>query len=151
MFVRMSYPVVAECWSILESALLIQARKLVDDIAKHQKADAKTLWAKVKPTIKIPLLDIDLPEQTSCIHLVERVNSPIYQRCRAPCLLGFNECSLHLKSPLTEMPGYITVDRILDYEGVAYFVDETSVARDSTGVVRGIVEDDSLFLFEKNE
>lgn len=145
----MSYPVVAECWTIFESALLVQARKLVDDIAKHQKTDAKTLWAKVKPTIRIPLLDVDLPDQSLCIHVVQRDCSPIYQRCRAPCLIGFNECTQHINSSVTEMPGYQSVDRIVDYEGVAYFVDESSVARDSQGVAKGMVENDTLFLFEK--
>jgi len=145
----MSYPVVAECWSILESALLLQARKLVEEIASHQKADPKALWAKVKPTIKIPLLDVDIPEQPLCTVSVERENSVVYERCRAPCLLGFDKCTAHLSSVPTHSEEYPMVDRIMDHEGIVYFVDAQSIARDSSGAVKGMVEDGVLYVFNK--
>jgi len=146
----MSYPVVAECWSIFESALMIQAKKLVEDIAKKQKADPKVLWAKVRPTVKISLLDVDMPEESLCSCSVEKDNSPIYQRCRAPCLLGFNRCPMHITTSNTDDGKFLPVKRYIDYDRVPYFVDELSLARDSSGIIRGIVEDNVLYLFDKS-
>ena len=64
------YPVIAEIWSTFEGTLQIQAKRLVEDIAKNNNSDPKLLWAKIKPQIKIGLLDIELDDErpTSCSH-----------------------------------------------------------------------------------
>lgn len=144
----MSYTVVAECWSIFETSLMMQARKLVEDIAKHQKADAKDLWAKIRPTIKVSLLDMELPEQVLCNDICTRDGSSVLERCRAPCLLGFEHCPAHIAAPSAQEETYSAVDRVLDHEGTTYFVDGEGVARDKGGAVRGMVEDDVLYVFE---
>lgn len=148
--VRMSYPVVAECWAIFEASLMNQARALVEDIAKHQGVESKGLWAKVRPTIKIPVLEIDVPEQPLCIYSIERENSIVLERCRAPCLIGFERCPLHMNSRPCETKRE-EVDRIIDIDGVSYFVDAKSVVRDASGSVQGVVEDDVFYRLEKNE
>ena len=150
----MSFPVVGECWSIFESALLLQARRLVEDIAKHQKADVKALWAKVRPTIQVGLLDIDIPEEPLCSHLIKGGDSisSILERCRCPCLIGFKKCPTHISQEEESMvEQHIHVDRVIDYEGLIYFVDAFNIARDRLGVVKGIIEDDVLYVFNKSE
>lgn len=144
----MSYPVVAECWNLFESALNIQARKLVEDIAKHQRADPKELWAKVRPSIKIPLLDVDIPDEPFC-HYSVPANSIVIELCRAPCLLGFDRCPQHLSLHDSDTKTYEQVYRVKDTEGTTYFVGEDGLARDLLGVVKGMVEGGELFLFDK--
>ena len=146
--VRMSYPVVAECWNIFETSLMIQARKLVEDIASHRRTDPKILWAKVKPNIKIPLLDADIPDEPSCCYSVPG-NSLIIQLCRAPCLLGYDRCPQHLSLHDSDTKIYEDVYRIKDTEGITYFVGKDGLARDSLGVVKGMIEGDELYLFDK--
>jgi hypothetical protein len=150
----MPYNVVAECWSIFESALMVQARKLVDDIAKEQGSDKKELWAKIYPRTKVDLIDVELPEQPLCSDLCHRDGSAILERCRAPCLLGFERCPSHLGSVSREgvqgdkeQPE--EVERILDHEGTTYFVDTKNNVRDKTGIIQGIVEDDVFYAFVK--
>jgi hypothetical protein len=145
----MSCKVVAELWDIFEASMMPQAQKLVHDIAKHQGADPKALWALVKRQIKMPLIDIDLPEKPLCIHSVERAGSRVVERCRAPCLAGFERCPMHLSSHVSDMNEYKSVDRVIDVEGIPYFVDEDSIARDSSGCTKGMMEDGVLYLFEK--
>ena len=92
----MSYPVVGEIWSALESTLLIQGKCLVEDIAKHYNSDPKTLWAKIKPQIKIEILDVELSEPSLCSHFAGNTDGAIHLRCRSPCLIGFDACSRHI-------------------------------------------------------
>jgi hypothetical protein len=149
----MSYPVNAECWSLFEEALMSQARILVEDIAKHNRSDPKLLWAKIRPTIKIPVIEIDIPDKVLCTRTVHRDKSRMIERCRAPCLLGFEECPSHLEyepepSPVSDatLPD---IDEVVDREGNKYFTDCTSVVRDASGAVKGWLEDDVVYLFEK--
>jgi hypothetical protein len=151
----MSYPVNAECWTLFEAALMSQARILVEDIAKHQRSDPKSLWAKIRPSLKIPVIEVDVPEKTLCSRHVEKENSRMIERCRAPCLLGFDECPTHLESPVVapaataaptaQIP---TIDELVDREGNTYFTD-ANVVRDASGAVKGWLEDDVVYLFEK--
>jgi len=144
----MSYPVVAECWNIFEASILIQARKLVDDLAKHQGAEPKELWAKVRPTIKIPLIDFDIPEQPLCTLSLQKEDSCILERCNAPCLIGFERCQKHMQSVSTRLDCE-RVDRITDEDGTPYFLDAQSVVRNSAGIPKGLLEDGVVFLFHK--
>lgn len=147
-----SYPVVAELWSLLEGTLQSQAKRLVEDIAKHQKADPKELWSKVKGRIQIGLLDVDLPEtlHTYCSHLSGTVDGAVRLRCRAPCVLGFDACPRHVGVPLKqETSTYEKVHRMYDHLGNVYFVDTNSIALDKNGKPRGYIEDGTLVLFEK--
>ena len=148
----MAYPVVAECWSIFESALMRQARGLVEDIARHQGSDKKELWTKIYPTIKIGLIDIEIPEQPLCSHFCQRDGSAILERCRAPCLLGFECCPTHLtpSSSSHTIPAEEKeeVERFFDHEGTTYFIDSHANVRDKAGIIRGIIEDDVFFVFK---
>ncbi len=148
---QIQYPVVAEIWSQLEATLLGQARKLAEDIAKRQGAEPKELWAKLKPMIRIGLLDVELPEPlpTLCTHPLGSPDGAIYTRCRAPCVLGFDACATHIHKPQSsvQQEAIPTVKRVLDYQGNTYFVHENSVAYDKTGTPRGIVKEDALCLF----
>ena len=143
----MPYTVVAECWSIFESALMVQARKLVEDIAKDQGSDAKELWAKIRPTTKVGLIEAELPEQPLCSEFCRRDGSAILERCRAPCLLGFERCPSHIGSVSQINEHKEEVERFLDCQGNTYFVDTQNNVRDNSGIIRGIVEDDVFFTF----
>jgi hypothetical protein len=145
------YPVIAEFWSTFEGTLQIQAKRLVEDIAKHNNSDPKALWAIIKPQIKIGLLDIDLDDElpTSCSHPLGTTEGAIRLRCRAPCVLGFDACPRHIHTPLKkDGDSYELVDRVIDYEGHQYFVDKNHVAHDRNGRPKGYVEDGTLVLFE---
>ena len=149
-----TYPVIAEIWTLFEGTLQTQAKRLVEDIAKHQKADPKALWAKIKPQIRIGLLDLELPDPliTSCSHPSGACDGgAIRLRCRAPCVLGFDACQRHWGLANVKAPSnkYKSVDRVLDYEGKTYFVDGASIAHDRSGRPRGYVEGGVLYLFEK--
>jgi len=147
-----TYPVVAEIWTLFEGTLQIQAKRLVEDIAKHQKADPKALWAKIKSQIRIGLLDIDLPDPllTHCSHPSGNPEGgAIHLRCRAPCVLGFDACQRHVGTPRPPGTKYEKVDRVLDYEGRAYFVDKNAIAHEKSGRPKGYMENGVLYLFEK--
>ena len=150
-----TYPVVGEIWTLFESTLQMQAKRLVDDIAKHQNSDPKELWKKIKPQIRIGILDTELPEplSTTCSHSSASCEGgAIRLKCRAPCVLGFDACPRHIGTPLRSSSGnYEIVDRILDFEGHTYFVDKNSIARDKNGKPRGYVLDSFINLFEVSD
>jgi hypothetical protein len=145
------YPVVAEIYSLFEATLQNSAKKLVEDIARQNNSDPKVLWEKIRPRIQIGLLDVDLPDelQTLCSHMGSS-DGAVKMRCRAPCVLGFNACPKHVNTPLTQnSPELEKVDRIMDYQGVTYFVNSQGLALDKYGKPKGYVDDGALTLFEK--
>ena len=147
------YPVIAELWTLFEGTLQVQAKRLVDDIAKFQNVDSKALWAKIKPQIKIGLLDVELDEElpTSCSHASATCEGgAIKTRCRAPCVIGFDACPRHVNTARTTTSSntYASVDRILDYQGNTYFVDKHKIAHDRNGRPKGYVDDGVLYVFE---
>jgi hypothetical protein len=147
-----TYPVVSEIWTLFEGTLILQAKRLVEDIAKHQKADPKALWAKIKPQVRIGILDIDLPEPllTLCSHPSGSCEGgAIALRCRAPCLLGFDACQKHIGMRKQAKPAHELVDRVMDFKGGVYFVDSRAIAHDRNGRPKGYVKDEVLYLFEK--
>jgi hypothetical protein len=142
------YPVVAEIWSIFEATLMVQAKRLVEDIAQHQGRDSKELWSLIKPKVKVPLFDTDFSEPTLCSHIVGSQGTAIIQRCRSPCLLGFGTCPEHshcLKATST----LESVDSIKDMDGQTYYLDAKGIARDKQGKPKGVVKEDVLYLFHK--
>lgn len=147
----MNYPVVGEIWKIFEQTLLISAKKLSDDIAKHQGGDSKVLWNEIKKQIKIGILDIDIPDTpTSCPCMAKEVKGVVYERCRVPCLLGYAACPDHMSggSP-TRDPTHQThqVKRVMDFKGIHYFIDKHGIAMDTYGTPKGVVEEEVLYLF----
>jgi hypothetical protein len=152
-----TFPVVSEIYSTFEACLQAQAKRLVEDIAAYQKTDFKSLWAKVKPQIRVGLLDIDLDDTAPiyCSHPSGSSEGAIRQRCRQPCLLGFSACPRHAYEPpssnTSSSTGLEKVDRILDYAGTSYFVDAHGIARDKNGRPKGVVLEEVLHLFEKTE
>ena len=110
----------------------------------------KSSATKIKPQIKIGLIDMEVPEPTTCSHMAGNTDGAIRLRCRAPCLIGFDACPRHVNSPATKSTtSYKLVDRVIDVVGVSYFIDENSIAIDKNGKTRGYVEDNTLILFEK--
>ena len=150
-----TYPVISEIWTIFESTLQMQAKRLVEDIAKHQNSDSKELWKKVKSQIRIGLVDIELPDPlaTTCSHPSGSCEGgAVRLRCRAPCTLGFDACPRHVGTvKLTSSGNYHIVDRVLDSAGHPYFVDKHGIARDKNGKPRGYVLDSVITLFEPGE
>lgn len=149
----MSYPIRAEFYSCLESILMTQAKKLVDDIAKHQQVDSKDLWAHIKTQVSIGLLDTELDDiqPLYCAHPFI-TDGAMRTRCRAPCLTGFDACPRHINQPIPKekQTSFASVHRIVDYNGSSYFVNEQGIAMDKNGVPRGeLKEDNLLVLFEK--
>ena len=137
---------------------MVQAKRLVEDIAQHQGRDSKDLWALIKPKVKVPLFDTEFPEPTLCPHIIGSQGSAIIQRCRHPCLLGFGTCGEHSHSTThaihTIHATHTTrvlesVDCVKDMDGQAYYVDSKGLARDKQGKPKGIVKEDVLYLFEK--
>ncbi len=151
----MNYPIHAEFYSALESILLTQAKKLVEDVAKHQNTDSKELWQRIKSQIKVGLLDAEVDDQELyCPHPFVTDSGAVKTRCRAPCLVGFSACPRHVNQPLLKdkQTTYESVDRIVDYQGSTYFIDKHRIARDKNGMPRGQMdEDDVLVLFEKSD
>ena len=152
------YPIVAEIWTIFEATLMVQAKRLVEEIAQHQGRDSKDLWALIKPKVKVPLFDTEFPEPTLCPHIIGSQGSAIIQRCRHPCLLGFGTCGEHSHSTKQTTHSIHTthttrvlesVDCVKDMDGQAYYVDSKGLARDKQGKPKGIVKEDVLYLFEK--
>jgi hypothetical protein len=144
------YPVVAEVWTLFEGILQSSAKKLVEDIAKQNKGDPKVLWDIIRPRIQIGLLDIDLPDEqpSLCCHMGSS-DGAVKMRCRAPCMLGFTACPKHVNTPVGGSVETPKVDRIQDFEGQTYFINQHGVAIDKYGQPKGYVEDGELFLFEK--
>ena len=147
------YPVVAEIWSVLQGALQIQAKKLVEDIAKFQGADPKALWAKIRPIVKIGLIDSDVPEgPTLCPYPSNNSEGAIRQRCRAPCLLGFQACPAHISTKMAVSEGnYEIVDRVIDINDITYYIDRSGQALDKNGEIQGRMVDDVLYVYEAQE
>ncbi len=149
---QMSFPVVGEIWNVFEATLLVQAKKLAEDVAKKQGADPKELWNKIRPTLKIAPLDNDLPDPLPmlCPFYTGTTNGCIYTRCRQPCLMGFDRCPSHVNKPepkvSEESPSYVR--RVFDYQNKTYFVDENDVAYDTSENPVGTVEEDALRFFE---
>ena len=151
-----TYPVVAHLWTTFQATLMVQAKVLVNDIAKHQGRDAKELWAQIKNQIRFPLVDIEFPEPTLCSFPIGSKGTAVLQRCRAPCVLGFGTCHEHASLSEESKPhnhskaDVETVDSIKDMSGNTYYLDTKGIARDKLGKTSGIVKDDVLYLFSKN-
>jgi len=145
-----THQVVSEVWDILQGTFMSSARRLVNDIAKRQNTDPKTLWAKINPTIRIGIINVDLPDPLpkSCAYPTKNADGAIRIRCRAPCLLGFAACSKHISMPLPPDSELATVDRIIDMNGQQYFLHNEHVIN-KNNQIRGVVEDDVLHLYEK--
>jgi hypothetical protein len=151
-----TFPIVGEIWNNLQAILSTNAKRLTEDIARKQGVDAKELWARVKPQIRIGLLDIELPEDVPqyCSHIKGFTDhSAVRMRCRAPCILGFPACPEHAGKPDVSLGSAAeaqpTVKRIFDIDNKSYFVDTHGIARDRNGVPKGTVgADGTLLLFE---
>ncbi len=150
------FVVIGEIWNNLQAILSTNAKRLVDDIARKQGVDAKDLWTRVKPQIRIGLTDIEVPEEGPlfCSHLKgSGDHGAIRMRCRAPCLLGFTTCPEHAGKPELSMSAVTeslpSVKRVFDIDNKTYFVDEQNIARDRNGIPKGTVNEDGvLVLFE---
>lgn len=145
-----TYPVVAEIWSSFEAAMMVQARRLAEDIAKKEGKDPKELWNLVKTQTRITLADIDFAEPTLCSYPIGLSNSAIYQRCKTPCVLGFSSCYSHAGLPAPPPEGrkdVDSVDPIKDCHGNVYYLDTQGIARDKNGKAKGCVKDGVLNLY----
>lgn len=143
-----TYPVVAEMWSSFEAAMMVQARRLAEDIAKKEGKDPKELWNLVKTQTKITLADIEFSEPTLCSYPIGLSNSAIYQRCKTPCVLGFSSCYSHANLAIPEGRKDIdSVDPIKDCHGNVYYLDTQGIARDKNGKAKGCVKDGVLNIY----
>ena len=153
-----AYPVVAEIWSSFEAVMMVQARRLAEDIAKKEGKDPKELWNLVKTQTRITLADIEFPEPTLCSYPIGLLNSAIYQRCKTPCVLGFSSCYSHANGPLpapasasasasASVPKPESVDPIKDCHGNIYYLDTQGIARDKNGKAKGCVKDGVLNIY----
>ena len=144
-----TYPVVAEIWTLFESSLLTQARRLAEDIAKRHGKDPKELWALIKPQVKITLLDVEIGEPQLCKHFLGNRDGAIELRCRAPCALGFDACPTHIHTPIITDSKHPLVISVKSATGETYYKDDKNLVRDKNGKIHGIVENDILYLFEE--
>lgn len=143
-----AYPVIAEIWSTFEATIMVQAKKLVEDIAAHQHRDPKELWSKIKKQIRIPLADAEV-EPTLCSHSIGSQSTAVLQLCRSPCLLGFDACPKHAnQAKVTHSDTDAEpVEAIKDMDGNTYYMDDKKIARDKYGKPKGIVKEGILCLF----
>jgi len=156
----MSFPVIAEIWQLFEGTLQSKAKLLVEDIARAQGADPKELWKKIKPQIKIGLLDVELPEATICPHSSGMTDGAVKVRCRAPCVLGFEACPQHVGLTVLKdgYSGLELVDRIHDHENHTYFTrtlelaeNKATIALDKNGYPKGYMDSEgTLDLFTED-
>ena len=145
-----TYPVVGEIYSVFEATMMIQAKRLVEDIAKHQGRDAKELWSQIKKQTRVKLFDTEFPEPTLCPFPIGSNGTAVFQRCRQPCLLGFGTCTEHASLTYKKDTSVNeAVDTIKDMDGNVYYLDAKSIARDRLGKPKGIVKEDVLYLFNK--
>ena len=152
------FPIIAEVWQTFHTVLQIQAKRLVEDIAKENKADPKELWRLVSATLKTPLVSADLPDPipSTCPALLSKGEGAVRLRCRAPCLLGFTTCVQHCgpgpgpgpgqgpsQSPAEDPP----VRRYIDTStGSVYFIGTDEIVYDINGEPRGYVTEGDVFL-----
>jgi hypothetical protein len=148
---HVNYPIVAEIWSTFEATLMVQAKRLVEDIAAHQGRDSKELWSHIKKQVRIPLFDTEFPEPTLCSHIIGSQGTAVIQRCHSPCLLGFGTCPEHasFKRQATLPDTLDPVDSIKDIDGITYYRDSAGIARDKQGKPKGIVKEGVLYLFRQ--
>ena len=143
-----AFPIIDEMWQAFQTTLQVQARRLVNDIAKETNTDPKELWRLVGATIKTPFVSADLPDPlpTSCPALLNRTEGAIRLRCRAPCLLGFQTCSAHT-CQLPEVPApplEPSCRRYIDSEKGTFFISE-DIVYDVNGQPQGFVKDGDVF------
>lgn len=152
----MSALVNSEIWSTFEAVLLVNAKKLVEDIAKKQGSDSKQLWAIIKPQIKISLYDSDLDDTQPvfCSYPTSYYDGAVKTRCRAPCLLGYSACPEHVQKPIPVVQEKDTipkVDRIYDSENHPFYIiqeQDELIAKDKNGKNKGVVIDGVFYAIE---
>lgn len=150
------FPVVGEIWMSFQAILQTNAKRLCEDIAKQQGKPPKELWNKVKQIIQVPIIDeITLPEFPKlCQHFTSQspFDTAIRERCRHPCLIGFDACESHVGKPLSVENSSEKVKRVLDMDGNSYFQREDGLVVDKIGRIRGTVSEDGvLMLFTKRK
>lgn len=144
----MSFPIIAELWQTFHTVLQVQARRLVEDIAKENKADPKELWRLVNATLKTPLVDADLPDPlpVTCPALLSRSEGAVRLRCRAPCVLGFSTCAQHVGAAAAQPSDDPPVRRFIETAtGAVYFIGD-DIVYDINGEPRGYVKEEDVFL-----
>jgi hypothetical protein len=150
----MSAVVNSEIWSTFEAVLLVNAKRLVEEIAKKQGADPKQLWAILKPQIKISLCDIDLDDTQPvfCSYPTSYYDGAVKTRCRAPCLLGYSACPEHIQKPIPVIQDNVPkVDRIYDSENHPFYTiteQDELIAKDKNGKNKGVVIDGVFYAIE---
>lgn len=150
----MSFPIINELWQSFHTVLQVQARRLVEDIAKENKADPKELWRLVSATLKTPLVDAELadPLPVTCPALLSRSEGAVRLRCRAPCVLGFKTCAQHVSYTKDVGVTEPTVRRFIDTAtSSVYFIHEDEIVYDVNGEPRGYVKDGDVFLCSQAE
>jgi len=151
------FPIIAEVWQTFHTVLQIQAKRLVEDIAKENKADSKELWRLVSATLKTPLVGADLPDPipSTCPILLTKADGAVRLRCRAPCLLGFTTCTQHSLTSQTQDPPDPPdppVRRYIDITtGSVYFIGTDEIVYDINGEPRGYVTEGDVFLCKEAE
>ena len=146
------FPIIAEVWQTFHTVLQIQAKRLVEDIAKENKADPKELWRLVSATLKTPLVSADLPDPipSTCPVLLSKGEGAVRLRCRAPCLLGFTTCVQHCGPgpvPVQVPAEDPAVRRYIDTStGSVYFISTDDIVYDINGEPRGYVTEGDVFL-----
>ena len=141
-----AFPIIDEMWQAFQTTLQVQARRLVNDIAKETNTDPKELWRLVGATIKTPLVSADLPDPlpSSCPALLNRTEGAIRLRCRAPCLLGFQTCSAHTRQFPEPQSSEPCARRYIDSEKGTFFISE-DIVYDVNGQPQGFVKDGDVF------
>ena len=148
----MSFPILSEIWMSFHLSLQIQAKRLVEDIAKQNNSDPKLLWAEVSSLLQTPIVssDLDDPVPTLCSFYTGIAEGAIYPRCRAPCLLGFSSCVKHNGLPIHPISASLDcVKRFIDSsDQKSYFIDSFGTILDKNGSPVGEVIEEEYFLWE---
>ncbi len=99
------YKVPRILWENLESVLLAQSRRYVEELANKLGVSAKELTKKVLPSsdsLKVMILDYET-DATKCKAYIQEGNLTVH--CRKPVVFGCEFCAFHKSKRMTVVDG----------------------------------------------
>lgn len=147
-----SYPVPKPLWDALENVLMVKSKELIKDLALALHQSEKPLLDAFKAKKHaFHLVDFTDPlaEAPLCTALV--CDHAVAHRCRKPPLLGKSVCPEHEWASSPSLEQKLQLQRIVTPEGETYFVDNLTNVYTVNFERIGMLQGDTLSLFDVNE
>lgn len=147
-----SYPIPKPVWDALENVLLVKSKELIKDIASALHQPEKPLldaFKAKKHTFHLVDFTDPLTEATLCSAFV--CDHAVAHRCRKPPLLGKSVCPEHEWSSPVSLDQKLQLQRITTPEGESYFVDNLTNVYTVDFERIGMLQGETLTLFEVSE